>query len=238
MDTKIENRFNYSVTYHAHETYSCEDSGCYEENICRCCVITKVDFKGVDFNYIVSTFFSQYYQPKELEYKRQEKINNILYSYDKDFDIYCIDRILRINKIWLPENWIFEWSNLYYGDEVTDVKLTEKCFNSILNDIEKVESLKTVYDKVCYLLTREYGWVDRKIEGKKCRITSVSKEDIIFPHISHLSKVKKENKQNFLTNSQIKGVCIKDGDKYRVIDGYHRIWFNQTRNFKIIEFHD
>jgi hypothetical protein len=239
MSTKIENNFiRYGVKYSMEGYHRCEESGCVDEGICRCYTISNVNFLKVDLDSIISYIFSEYYSPKSDSYIREEKLNEILYSYNRLLDIYCINRILRINKVWEPKNWEFFWSSSYYGDEVDKACLVKSVFNSVICDLNKIDNLKSISEKISYLLTREYGYLIPGLADKKWKISQVSFDDIIFPQISHLSKVKKENKEIFETRTQIKGICKRDGDKLKVIDGYHRIWFSNSKIIKVIEIYD
>jgi hypothetical protein len=238
MSNKIENNFTYYVNYDVVGENSCEDYGCHEEGICRCYHIHDVEFISVDLDSIVSRIFNSYYNPQDISYIREEKMNQVLYNYDRELDIYCIDRILRINKVWNKNNWRFDWGGSYYGDEVNKAFIEEEVFNSILCDIYKINNLKTIQEKISYLLKREYGYLLPELSEKNWKISNIKKEDIFFPQKEHLKNLKREKKGNFLSQTIIKGVCMRDRDKLRVIDGYHRLFFNEQRYYKIIEIYD
>lgn len=238
MSSKIENEFLYYVNYDYDGEHSCAESGCYEENICRCFEIHTVKFISVDLNSITNKIFHSFFNPNDEPYIREEKLNKILYNYNKELDIYCIDRILRINKVWDKNNWRFDWGGSYYGDEVKSAFLDEKIFNSILCDLDNINNLKTIQEKISYLLIREYGYLLPDISEKNWKISLVKKEDIFFSQKEHLKNVKKEKGENFLSQTEIKGVCMRDNDKLRVIDGYHRLFFNEQRYYKIIEIYE
>ena len=59
MIEALRNDFNHMVSYDYDIEYSCEESGCIEERICRCGYITNTYLKSVDVSSIVTNIYSE-----------------------------------------------------------------------------------------------------------------------------------------------------------------------------------
>lgn len=238
---EISRNFIWDIKFTTSETISCDDYNCVEKEVCRCSIINDFSITFIDVNTISKRIYNHFYVYgiDNVALKRDRTINNIVYNYDADFDLYCINRIVRINKLYDASNWTHTIEKSYYGQEVKKIELEESVYNMMISDIQKIKSLKTIKEKVLYLLNREYGYILPGIENKNFSIFFVNKKDIYFPNISHIEKVGQEDKSLYLNNDiPIKGVCIKDGDYWRVLDGYHRLYFSYNDTVKIIGLYD
>ena len=229
----LENNFTYDVGYDTIGNTDCENNGCDQEGICRCYTIDHVDIYNVDFESVSKNIFNQIFDSKSTEFKRDNKIDLVLYG-DKDINRYCIDRLLVINKIYDKNNWRAHWSSGYYGQEVDKISINSKIFSKLESSISKVISLESLKDKVEFLLIEEYGHILDKIKDKEYKIIEVDKSDIVFTQEEYKNKIETEPYYSDKDYNMYRGVCLFDGVKWRVIDGYHRLSSTKMKKVKII----
>lgn len=232
---KIRVDHKYSITYNTDGEYNCADHGCNDEGICRCYRIDNVEITYVNLNSITNNIFDDLFDINSTEYKRDVKINTLLG--DTDITKYAINRLLVINKLYDINNWVVDWGGGYYGDEIDSITIEKDCLRNLLSDIDKLLSLYTLKDRVEFLLKREYGSLLPKLIGKEYTVETVLKTDIIFGQTKHYDNVNTNIMRYYLDSEygiDIKGVCLFDGEKYRVIDGYHRLKSTNKTKFKII----
>jgi len=213
----------------------CENYGCDEEGICRCGTIYDEHVESVDVSLLVKKIYDDFFEQGKAA-DRNNAINEILYGIGKDIDIYTIDRILRSYKIWENENWNIEVDGGYYGQEVGDVTIKESIADKIEEELWIVFSLATLKEKIEYLLKVEYGKILPEIADANYESIVIDKDDIIFGVENHLKKVMKKD-LDFYSDKKyngIRGIVKKSGDKWRVIDGYHRIFSTKFPRVKVL----
>lgn len=233
----FENSFKYVVDYDHSGHNDCEGNGCDDEGICRCYRIESVSIDKVDLKAITRKIVEHLKSNEDkIAKQRESALKSILFGYDIDeLDFYCIYRVLSILKIWDTENWEAEWGGGYYGDEVEEIKLYESLFDKLISTLDEILSLNTIGERMELLMKLEYGHLDSKLIGKKYTIESVSYEDIVFGQSKHHELVKTKNLSYLEQSKWIKtsskenvhGFVLFDGEKYRVIDGYHRLTFQE-----------
>jgi len=229
-------KFQYNGVY-VDYSYSndCENYGCDEEGVCRCGSINNESVESVDVSLIVKKIYDDFFtQGKAAD--RNNTINEVLYGIGKDIDIYTIDRILRSYKIWENENWNIEIEGGYYGQEVNDVKIKESVADKIEEELLIVFSLPSLKEKIEYLLKVEYGKILPEITDCNYKFITIDKDDIIFGTEKHLDKVMKKDLDFYSDKNYngIRGIVKKSGDKWRVIDGYHRIFSTKFPRVKVL----
>lgn len=235
----LEKDYKYGIDYETEGYSDCNHHGCNDEGICRCFQITDIKIKNIDILYISNSIFSEIFNTKSKQYKRDNKLNQILYGFNQEIDLYCIDRILRINRLWDPENWEKNWSRGYYGDEVDSIEISDPIYQKISSDISYILSLPSLKEKIEYVLIQEYGYLLEKIKPQKYEVIEVNKSDIIFGQDFYRKKVNTE--LEYYTDKHfdlIKGVCLLDNGKWRVIDGYHRLLSSKKGRVKIISIYE
>ncbi len=215
----------YGVDYDYDTEYSCEESGCNSEGICRCGRICNARVTGVSVDRVTDELYSQKFD-KSKSTERDIKINTLLFGTGKELDIYCIDRILRSYRIWDSDNWSVEVQGGYYGDEIGSIVLDESLARKIESDIDEVLSLNTVKEKIDFILKKEYGYLLPELDGCDYELATISINDVVFGSDGHYRKIQQENLEHYYPNSYegIRGVVKKDGPKYKIIDGYHRMY--------------
>lgn len=213
--------FKSALTYDYDTKYSCEKSGC--DSICRCGVIKNERVTYVDFKLAVAEIYEQYFG-HDLAAKRNNTINSVLYGITNEIDYYTIDRILRINKIYNGKCWDINVVSGYYGEEIGEVYLDESTSKTISSQLSESFDIDDISERIEYLLKLEYGYILPELIIRKYELITIKKSDIIFGDYKHHQKVLSKN-TDYYSDSKYdlaRGVVIRSGDKYRLVDGYHR----------------
>ena len=216
-------------------TYDCENYGCDEEGICRCGTINNEHIDSVDVSLIVKRIYDEFFEQGKAA-NRNNAINEVLYGIGKDIDIYTIDRILRSYKIWENDNWNIEVEGGYYGQEAGDVTIKETIADKIDEELWTVFSLPSLKEKIEYLLKVEYGKVLPELSNCSYESIVIDKDDVIFGVDKHLNKVMKKDLDFYSDKNYngIRGIVVKSGDKWRIVDGYHRIFTTKWPKLKVL----
>jgi len=228
--------FQYNGVYIAYSYINdCESYGCDEEGICRCGSIHNECVRSVDVSLIVKKIYDDYFEQGKAA-ARNNVINEVLYGIGKDIDIYTIDRILRSYKIWENENWNIEIEGGYYGQETGDITIKETIADKIEGELLTVFALPTLKEKIEYLLKVEYGKVLPELSNCTYESIVIDKDDVIFGVEKHLNKVMKKDLDFYSDKnySGIRGIVVKSGDKWRIVDGYHRIFTTKFPKLKVL----
>lgn len=215
--------------------YSCEESGCTDEGVCRCAEIISPQIVFVDTHKISKKIY-EYYFDKTQSTIRNNTIQS-LFGITEELSLYSIDRILRTNEIWLEDLWDIKISHGYYGQECDGVYLKFDIANKIQQQIESALNLNSKKELVRYLLEIEYGHVIDKLKNCDFNVISVSINDIVFGNNNHFNNVYKSDHLEHYSDKHypgIRGIVTKLGDKYQLVDGYHRIVATENANIKVI----
>jgi len=222
----IENKFKYCTDFHYEGFHDCESYGCNDEGVCRCYKITHAWIESVNINSMTEQIIGSIYDTKSVEYKRDLKLNGILSNVPDDINSYFVNRILTINKVFLPSNWEVTYGPSYYGEEVDDVILNADLFNKIVSDINLLLSLTFLSDKVELILNMEYGYLLPSLIGREYFVQNIYKNQISFGQKEHLNKIQMKSIHYYSDSdykAKIRGVVIADGNQFKLIDGYHRM---------------
>lgn len=197
------------VEYDYERIYHCEEYGCHENNdFCRCTTI---------------------------EYPRITNINADLLL-KENFDeitLYCVDRFFTYFGVYDVTNWEVEVCKGYYGEEIRSVHLinAEKCE-------KELQHLLTLTNnkKINYVLKQEYGYLLDELIGKRFKVREVNKDDIIIGQKDYNKKLNRVAVNNYKNrnNDLAKVLCLKNGKKWQLIDGYHRFAAHNNEIIKII----
>ena len=228
--------FQYNGTYVDYDySYDCDLYGCEDEGICRCGTIDGEKVKSVDIPMMAEKIYDEFFERGKAA-DRNNAINQVLYGIGKEIDIYAIDRILRSYKIWENDNWDIEIIGGYYGQEVEDVRIKESLAEKIEEDLLTAFALPSLKSKVEFLLKAEYGKILSEIESCSYESIVIDKDDVIFGAEKHLEKVMKKDLDFYSDRSYsgIRGIVVKSGDKWRVVDGYHRISSTKFPKLKVL----
>jgi hypothetical protein len=234
MIETLRNDFKYMVSYDYDTIYSCEESGCNEEGICRCGHITNTYLNKVDVSAIVTNIYSEIFD-NSISTKRNNAINS-LWGISEEIQKYTIDRILRVNKIWKPQFWDINVSGGYYGQEIDEVVLIEDMVLKINSQLERAFQIDNLSERVEYLLTLENGFILDDIKDKKYHISVIDIDDIIFSNTEHKRKIIIEELEHYSDRNYkgIRSIVKKDGLKFKLIDGYHRLSKTENKLVKVL----
>jgi hypothetical protein len=228
----VKNSFIYDLPVDYSVDYPC-DGECTSTSICRCLKIINQRVSKVDISILSHRFFKDIFLND-----RDMKIKSILFDSDSsEIELYFINRILSINKVWMPEEWKVIVENSYYGEEVVETSLNERLFTKVLEQCKKVFSLGSIDEKIKFVLELEYKELPNFIKSSSFRLIEIDKSKIKFTNQKHLESVL-EKDLSFYSEKNYdvpRGVVKKNGDIYTIIDGYHRISQYRPKKIKVFE---
>ena len=220
-----------------HSEYDCSNNGCDDEGICRCGMIYDTEITHVEVTKMVNLIYDELFDNTTLSGKREGKLSQILYGIGEDINRYTIDRVLRKYKVWEPDYYTVEVCGGYYGQEIEGVFLSQNIASKIEEELNIAFSIDDLSGRVEYLLGLEYGSLLPDLEHCQYEIIEVDKSDINFGSIEHHSKVKKKDLDFYSDRNYkgIRGVVTFSRDKYRLIDGYHRVHTTAGHKVKVLK---
>ena len=196
--------------------YSCDEVRC--NPYCRCGVI--VNTRITDFNCCAMVQIIE----SILKSSKFGELSKI--------DQYCLDRIfanLKINE----DSFDINVCGGYYGQEIKSITLQGQVAKECNVHFQKILSLKTLRSKVEYLLNFEYGYLLDSVKNRSWRVGKINKSDLIFGQLEYLRKIR-DNPYGMEPYPYYKGVVVADGEKYRLIDGYHRCQAAETESLCVL----
>ena len=231
----VGTNFRYNTEYDYSDYRDCSAHGCDDEGICRCGTIEDAHVVSVNIPNMVNEIHANYFD-NSLATKRNNNINSILGGVSKEIDIYTIDRILRINKVYEPSNWNVQVCGGYYGQEIDDVILEDSVAQKIENQLEEAFNIIGLTERIEYLLMLEYGKILPELKGRKYSIETHERDSIIFGSDEHYRKVNTKSLDHYSDKNYtgIRGVALSKGDKLRLIDGYHRSSASENMMIKLL----
>lgn len=192
--------------------YDYERSVCHwDDDYCRCTTIEHAWVDNININDVVEELYRKHSRT------------------DSDIDKYCFDRICYAFKIYDKDYYEVESTCGYYGEEIGGVwfENEEKIFNAYYEML----ALNTALEKMQYCLKLEYNYLIDCVESAtSADIIKVSPNDIRLPQMEYFIKLENKVIEEYKNRRLPVAVCIKDGDKYRLVDGYHRFVANKDSN--------
>ena len=227
--------FKEQVTLDYDITYTCEFSGCFVEGICRCGTVERATVSGVNISKITNKIFCKIFE-NNITNSRNNKINLLIWGISEDMQRYTIDRILRANKIFDGNLWNIEIAEGYYGQEIGTVTILEEVLTKINLELQQAFLISSLSERVQYLLTIENGYLLDELESMNYSIQDIERDKLVFGNKQHQNRVQKLDLDFYSDKNYhgIRGVVIKKGDGWKIIDGYHRISKSENRFVKVI----
>lgn len=182
-----------------------------EFGICRCTTIERTWIEKVNVKEVVDELYRKHSRS------------------DSYIDKYCFDRICYAFKIYDEDYYEVETGGGYYGEEVYGVwfENEEKIFDAYYEML----ALNTVLEKIQYCLKLEYGYLIDCVESAtSAAIIEVSPNNIRPPQKEYFVKVDKNVIEEYKDRKLPIAVCVRDDNRYRLIDGYHRFVANKDRD--------
>lgn len=239
INENLPNEFwevNFFIKWNYEMQFSCKESGCFEDDYCRCGKIEKLECEEINI-FEFGKFIYEQLNKNSKNTKRKIGILNILNNFDyKSINLYFIIRLLSINKIWSSNNWTCEIKNGYYGQELGVIKIVEDVYESLVNQIIELFSFESLQEKIEHSLRLEYGWVREDLKNKDFDVMKIKKSDLLFPESGHKLKVETKN-LDFLKKIELdipKGIAIKCGENYKLVDGHHRVTADNKDSITLI----
>lgn len=196
--------------------YNYERSGCHCDaydrgDYCRCTTIEHAWVEYVSVNQVVNELYRKYC------------------GTDSYIDKYCFERICYVFKIYNKDLYEVETGAGYYGEEVYGVYFENE--KAIFDACCELIELNTYLEKVKYCLELEYGYLIDCVKSATAAIIKItSPNDIRLPQTEYFIKVNRDVIEEYKNRDLPIAVCVKDGNHYRLIDGYHRFVANKERD--------
>lgn len=185
--------------------YEILNDDCVCENVCKCYTI--VDPVVTDIN--IKTMSS-----------RINAYLNVQATFHKKVNLYFIDRILRLNKIYDNSNYRVTVASSYYGEEIQGIYLKNEVATRIQTQLTNLVNEDTFTEQVKYLLTLEYGYLIDTLKNKKFFVEEIHINDL---KLREELDVKLFNSYNDRNYDNIRCIVEKTTHGYKIIDGHHRV---------------
>ena len=192
--------------------YDYERSACTcDDYICRCTTIESAWIEESSINGLIDFLFRTY---------------GLSESY---IDRYCFDRICHIFKIHDTDYFDIDIVRGYYGEEIGEITFDNE--EKVRNAFENLLTIDSVIDKIKFCLKLEYGYLIDCVESAtSAAIVEVNPADIVPAQREYFVRMNKTIHEAYKGYSLPIGVCVRDGSKYRLLDGYHRLAANKDRD--------
>lgn len=191
--------------------YDYERSPCRcHEWICRCTTIEHAWVEKVDVQEVVDKLYRAHCK----------NVTNL--------DKYCFDRICHAFKIYDKELYEVETGGGYYGEEVYGVYFDDE--EKIVKAYQELVALETDIEKIKYCLKLEYGYfLDCIMAASSAAVIEVASDEVSLPQKEYFKKVNMKTIEDYKDRKLPVAVCIKEDNRYRLVDGYHRFVANKDR---------
>lgn len=196
--------------------YDYERSGChcdaYETgDYCRCTTIERAWVEEIYISSVVSKLYKKFC-------REHSELNE-----------YCFDRICHALRIYDKDLYEVETGGGYYGEEVYGVYFDNE--EQIFDACAVMLGLSSDIEKIKYVLNMEYGYlIDRVADTTSAYSQEVDTKKITLPQTEYFIKLSKEVIDEYKNRKLPVAVCVKNEDKYILVDGYHRWVANKDRD--------
>lgn len=193
-----------------YERSECRCDAYNRGDYCRCTTIEHAWVENTNVNGVVNEL-----------YRKHSRTDSVI-------DEYCFDRICYAFKIYDKDLYEVETGGGYYGEEVYGVYFVAE--EKIVNAYYEILALSTDLEKIQYCLKLEYGYLIDCVEyATYATIIETFANMIYLPQTEYLKKVDRAVIEEYKNRALPVAVCVWDGNKHRLIDGYHRFVANNDR---------
>jgi len=211
-----ESPFCYGIEVEYDRYNDCENNGC--DSICRCGVLENARVISVNIKSIIEQLLGG-------DHRKKNVITN-------PFLRYCVDRIVRINKLYDTNNWEPNITGGYYGEECHGGDLNPSLKQKLVNEINSLEGFAHI-DTIKEVLKLEYGYLLPKIKHlTQAEIIEVETDHIKLFNDDYSKKVSQEAVDHYADYDFPRAICTKSNGLIPVIDGFHRMIAAQKNNLK------
>lgn len=144
---------------------------------------------------------------------------------------YCINRLLRCAKIYRTDVWTANIEDGYYGEELGSVTLDFSLANDLEKSISKIMGMDR-REQVEFVLLKEYGFLLDIVKDLDWNDDFIKPDKLLIGQKDYYRHVDVEVVEMYKTYPFAKAVVVKQDDTYRLIDGYHRIAAELSKNSK------
>jgi hypothetical protein len=224
--------YNGCIEYKYEYARDCDSYGC--DSICRCGRIEDASVE-VDMTKLVEELYEFYLSGDTLVEVRDNKLRNLLYGTNKEFDLYTIDRIVRKYRLWDSCNWDIEVVGGYYGQELESITIDAGIANQIDTYMGCAFSL-SFNEQVELLIRMEYETILDDLKDVDYEIVTLETEDIILSNVDYKKSLVKEHFTHYddYEYDGIRGIVLLKNGRYKLIDGYHRMTTTKSKEVRVI----
>lgn len=159
------------------------------------------------------------------------ELSNTYVNSDSVIDEYCFDRLCHIFKVYDKDFYDIDIQPGYYGEEIDGIYFENE--EKVVNAFNEILKLEDDIDKIKYCLRVEYKYLIPSVEETKyVSIGEASVKDIVIPNKEYFIRLSENAIEDYkIDNGDLPlAICIHDGNKYKLVDGYHRFVANQDKN--------
>lgn len=199
--------FNLKLKSQESYTYTCQDSGCLDDGICRCSKIKNFKIE-TDLLEIAKQIYDNWleinWNEKQL-FNRFLKIIKLNHHYDyNEVNIFTIYRLLLIHNI-NTNSWQPNIIKGYYGEEIESFSLKPEIAKNLKKNIDTIISIVELTKKLRFILKLEGVRIPNNLSSKIINISS----DLIDSNVI----VKQHNN---IPN----GIALYSNNRYKIISGW------------------
>lgn len=216
----------------------CEcDEYCLSEGVCRSFRVSRVDLESIDLLAIAGEVHAAECVDKK-SHRRAERASMLLRGYDSRLDVYCLERALVSAGAYLPSRWRHQFSIGYYGQELDKLRLDDETAKEAAYLFRSLVAHEELGERAAALLEMEYGSVLPSLSGLAWSLEVVPRASLVFPQPRHRDRASAGSVYRGRPDGAIMGICIREGEHHRVVDGYHRLSQTTHPAVNIIVAHD
>ena len=200
LERFFEDDHHYNLLLNYVSGYDCERYGC--DQYCRCGIIDTSSFTMEEshFEHLMKAYWGK--ESLATQYAIERALNTCLNSID---------------------SWDIQVCEGYYGQEIGKCVIDYSVRRKLEGILEQILKATTDSKKIEICLTAEYGYLLEGVKDAQFEVVSISTKKIVFGQLEYTKKLSKDIIYKYQYYSLPLGIVIPDGEKYRVVDGYHRL---------------